>query len=207
MPAVYATELPGRPWVFPDRFTLSRSARQCTSTLSARFGVVGEHLRKVELMARPKYLRIPPDKWRRYQQKTRPDGWRPPWLKLWNGLIDDHRLRTLTPAQRFVYVGLLIVANESENLINPSHNYLGNRLTISPEVVKKAVETLVANGLIERFSGEIVEKIPKRLRNDRSREGKRIEEREKPSAVQTGRIDVANSIGETIKLPTLRVMP
>lgn len=121
-------------------------------------------------MARPKYLRIPPEKWKRYQQKRRPDGWRPRWLKLWNSLLDDYQLRVLPAETRYVYVGLLVAANENENRIKLDYNSLGNRLTISPKRVQNSVETLVANGLVERVYSANCENGSKSVRNDRSRE-------------------------------------
>lgn len=130
-------------------------------------------------MARPKYLRIPEAAWKKYQQKERPDGWQPPWLKLWNKTIDNFDLRTLPMDIRFVYVGLLIIANETNNLIPASHEWLHERLTGPTKTIEKAVNVLVAKGLVERCSARNVETVSKSLRNDRSRVRQKAEERRK----------------------------
>jgi hypothetical protein len=106
--------------------------------------------------ARAKYLRIPDDKWERYQHyhKNTDPGYKPPWIKLYVKLLDTYPFRDFDPTTKWVYVGLLMLAAESSNRVESGALILSKRLTISPNAARKSVQTLVENGLIETVSAK-----------------------------------------------------
>lgn len=103
------------------------------------------------MTVRGSYLQIPLDSWieaQHYVGKLK-DGQRPTWIKLYLRLLDHDRLAEVEPMCRFVYVGLLLCAAKTNNLIPSKANWIANQLSMSTEDVKVAVKCLVKIGLVK----------------------------------------------------------
>jgi len=63
----------------------------------------------------------------KYQKTKRKEGSRP-WVKLWKSLLGDAEFMKLTPEYRFLYVGLILLADDCNNRIYADSTYLRQRL-------------------------------------------------------------------------------
>lgn len=66
----------------------------------------------------------------KYQKTKTKDGNRP-WIKLWKVILSDPQFMNLTPHDRFLYIGLLLLADDTQNKIYADHTYLRQRLYIT----------------------------------------------------------------------------
>jgi hypothetical protein len=63
----------------------------------------------------------------KYQKTKTKEGSRP-WIKLWKSLLGDAEFMKLTPEYRFLYVGLILLADDCNNRIYADSTYLRQRL-------------------------------------------------------------------------------
>lgn len=63
----------------------------------------------------------------KYQKTKMKDGNRP-WVKLWKSLLSDAEFMKLDPTYRFIYVGLILLADDCGNRICADSTYLRQRL-------------------------------------------------------------------------------
>lgn len=63
----------------------------------------------------------------KYQKTKLKDGNRP-WIKLWKSLLNDAEFMKLDPTYRFLYVGLILLADDCGNRIYADSTYLRQRL-------------------------------------------------------------------------------
>lgn len=66
----------------------------------------------------------------KYQKTKTKEGTRP-WVKLWKTLLDDPEFMKLSPDYRFIYTGLILLADDCENKIYADSTYLRQRLYIT----------------------------------------------------------------------------
>lgn len=101
-----------------------------------------------------------------------------PWVKLHRELLNDPAFISLTPASRFLYIGLIFLATESGNKVYGDRTWIGQRLYIGRTNGGQKADTwrtevdltpLYRSGLLE---GSNVRRL---LREDRDREEKEIE--------------------------------
>jgi len=59
---------------------------------------------------------------------------RPPWVKLYNELLDDHAFVSLSLKERFIYCGLLLLASRLDNRIPHDIAYLQDALHTREEI-------------------------------------------------------------------------
>lgn len=77
-----------------------------------------------------------PQKWlsiknfEKYQKTKDREGNRP-WIKLWKTLLGDQEFMKLTPEYRFIYTGLILLADDCGNKIYADSTYLRQRLYIT----------------------------------------------------------------------------
>ena len=63
----------------------------------------------------------------KYQKTKTKEGSRP-WVKLWKTLLSDPEFMKLTPEYRFIYTGLILLADDCGNRIYADSTYLRQRL-------------------------------------------------------------------------------
>jgi hypothetical protein len=63
----------------------------------------------------------------KYQKTKTKEGTRP-WVKLWKSLLGDAEFMKLDPTYRFIYVGLILLADDCDNRIYADSTYLRQRL-------------------------------------------------------------------------------
>lgn len=63
----------------------------------------------------------------KYQKTKMKEGNRP-WVKLWKTLLSDPEFMKLTPEYRFIYTGLILLADDCANRIYADSTYLRQRL-------------------------------------------------------------------------------
>lgn len=75
----------------------------------------------------------------------------PPWIKLYNSLLDDHEIMSQPVRVRWVAVGLLLLASRTDNKIPANPAYLRNRLWLddTPDL-----SPLFECGFIQPYSGD-----------------------------------------------------
>jgi hypothetical protein len=66
----------------------------------------------------------------KYQKTNTKVGTRP-WVKLWKSLLGDAEFMKLTPEYRFIYTGLILLADDCQNKIYADSTYLRQRLYIT----------------------------------------------------------------------------
>lgn len=52
----------------------------------------------------------------------------PPWIKLYRSILNDYEMRCLSVEARLAYVGLLIIASETDNHIPVDYKFISERL-------------------------------------------------------------------------------
>ena len=65
----------------------------------------------------------------KYQTSTGKKGSRP-WIKLYKSILSDHEFMKLSTHSRFLYTGLLLLADDCNNRIYNDRTYIGQRLYI-----------------------------------------------------------------------------
>lgn len=79
---------------------------------------------------------------------------RPPWVKLHRQILEDEKLMALPPEHRWIAVGLVILASESEpssggsRRVEQSEKEIGRRLGASTQLVRAAVKSLQSVGFL-----------------------------------------------------------
>lgn len=69
---------------------------------------------------------------------------RPPWVKLYRDILDDEALMSMRPEYRWVAVGMIILATESESrAVEGTEKELSRRLAVSETVVRSATKALL----------------------------------------------------------------
>lgn len=70
----------------------------------------------------------------------------PPWIKLYREFWTDYTVRSLTPLQRLLFLGLMTLAAELENQIPHDARYLSDRLGL--KVAETDISTLLSSTLL-----------------------------------------------------------
>ena len=108
--------------------------------------------------------------WERFQHYQKRD---PPWIKLYNSLLDDYDLMELDPRLRWAGVAMLLLASRTGNRIPANLSALQNRLWMDDLTVSD-VEKLASVGLI-RLSQDASKTLagcrPKERRGETETEG------------------------------------
>ncbi len=76
----------------------------------------------------------------------------PPWIKLYRHLLDDYTFMSLTESERWLFIGLLMLASETDNRIPNDAKWIRNRLLITNK--RTSIESLIAVQLIERVASD-----------------------------------------------------
>lgn len=63
----------------------------------------------------------------KYQSTKKREGNRP-WVKLWKSILNDPEVMKLNPHDRFVYIGLILLADDTNNKVYADSTYLRQRL-------------------------------------------------------------------------------
>jgi len=91
------------------------------------------------------------------------------WFKWRTDCLQSYDFMSLSPAQRWLFIGLMCVATKSQNGIKYDIPYLTNTLKV------RRIDKLMA-GLLERGMIQIVPKSEIQIREDKIREEKKREE-------------------------------
>ena len=93
------------------------------------------------------YLRIPKfDKYQHFKDR------RPIWIKLYNSILDDYDFLQLAPAQRYAYIGLLLLASRLDNKIPNDEKYLCRMIDIKSIDLKTMIDMNLLSGDIKLIS-------------------------------------------------------
>src|SRR5260370_32392600 len=79
--------------------------------------------------------------WKYQHYKTR----RPPWIKLYQSLLDDYAFNKLPDATKFHFVGILLLASRLDNCLQADSKWLATCLHSSDEI---DIKLLVSSGLL-----------------------------------------------------------
>jgi hypothetical protein len=110
------------------------------------------------------------DKFQHYKDRS------PPWIKLYNSLLDDYEFSCLQDASRWHLVAIWLLASRSDNSLPDDAAWL-TRMSGSTTPVN--IETLISTGLVERYdpaSGLLAERKRDAMpEGEAEREGKKRE--------------------------------
>lgn len=70
----------------------------------------------------------------------------PPWIKLYRSILNDYEMRCLPLESRFAYIGLLILASETDNHIPPDYKFLSER--IGYPIKESTLTPLITTGFL-----------------------------------------------------------
>lgn len=84
----------------------------------------------------------------------------PPWIKLYNSLLDDYNFACLQDASKLHLLMIYLLASRSDNKIPVDAAWIGKRISATEEVDLTA---LFASGLIEKIVEESKDKKPKKV--------------------------------------------
>lgn len=70
----------------------------------------------------------------------------PPWIKLYRSFLNDYEMRRLPVESRLAYIGLLILAAETDNRIPVDYKFISERLGF--EVNKSIVTPIIHSGFL-----------------------------------------------------------
>lgn len=76
---------------------------------------------------------------------------RPPWIKLYRDLWDDPRFFKLNEADRYLLIGLLVIASQNENKVLANQDWLKSKLLTRRLI---PLDALVAEGWLEWVAQE-----------------------------------------------------
>ena len=96
------------------------------------------------------YLRITDwEKTQHYKKRN------PPWVKLYNELLDDDRFECLQDDSKLLYLCLLMFASRKENKVKLDCRWLQKKLPISKAIsLTKTIQPLTEAGLIEVYQDD-----------------------------------------------------
>lgn len=119
-------------------------------------------------MQNPPTTQLSIPNWNTYQHyKDR----RPEWIKLYRLLLSEYSFCCLNDSEKWLYIGLLLLASESENALKDDILWIKRRLSItSRKINENSIERLIALQLIERKEIDLknASKLPATRKQDAS---------------------------------------
>jgi hypothetical protein len=97
-----------------------------------------------------------------------------PWVKFHRALLNDPAFISLTPANRFLYIGLIFLATESGNKVYADRTWIGQRLYIRCTEID--LTPLYRAGLLETSNLRRLLREREEREGDREREGEAREQ-------------------------------
>ncbi|MBI3936381.1 MAG: hypothetical protein HY323_05345 [Betaproteobacteria bacterium] len=102
-------------------------------------------------------LRVPPDKWDRYQgagrKRTSGGFWRPPWIKLHTASSDDYAYTQLSLAERGLLMEMWKLAARMNNEIPNDAKWIGRAIQLEKTTsVQASLTTLLFAGFLQPFT-------------------------------------------------------
>jgi len=86
--------------------------------------------------------------WKQHQHYNKP---KPPWIKVYRDILNDYDFQKLKPADKWIVIGLWLIAAETDNDIPDDQQWLKNRLGLSKEI---DLETLYSTGFFLELDGD-----------------------------------------------------
>lgn len=96
-----------------------------------------------------------------------------PWIKLHVSMLGDHKIRSMTPSEGWIWVNLLLIAGESDNKIAHDRRWIAARLPLDNFKKRLDLQYLWDLGLIEEWTAGLDKRREEKKRADGDQHAKR----------------------------------